>query len=78
MNPIIDLRCNNIASGSQEAFEKLEKDPSLDVIEYGCTSHCGICASFLFAIVNGEAVMADDPDELVDKVYKHLEENPLF
>ncbi|WP_027964350.1 YuzB family protein [Halalkalibacillus halophilus] len=78
MNPIVEFCVNNLISGSQEAFEKLEKDPDLDVIEYGCTSHCGICAASLFAIVNGECITADSSGELVDKIYQHLEDNPLF
>jgi uncharacterized protein YuzB (UPF0349 family) len=78
MNPIIEFCVNNLASGSQKALEELEKDPDLDVIEYGCTSHCAICASFLFAIVNGECITAETPEELVENVYKELEENPMF
>ncbi|SDK07894.1 YuzB family protein [Sediminibacillus albus] len=78
MNPIIEFCVNNLASGSQKAMEELEKDPDLDVIEYGCTSFCGICAQSFFAIVNGEPVTADSPKELVDNVYQYLEENPLF
>ncbi|MBO8156749.1 MAG: YuzB family protein [Bacillaceae bacterium] len=78
MNPIIEFCVNNLASGSQKAMEELEKDPDLDVIEYGCTSHCGICAQTLFAIVNGELVTAETPEELVKNVYQHLEENPMF
>ncbi|WP_404404575.1 YuzB family protein [Jeotgalibacillus malaysiensis] len=78
MKPIIEFCISNIASGSQEAFETLERDPNLDVIEYGCTSHCGICAAAMFAIVNGELVEADTPKELVEAVYEFLEENPMF
>jgi uncharacterized protein YuzB (UPF0349 family) len=78
MNPIIEFCVNNLASGSQKAMEELEKDPDLDVIEYGCTSFCGICAQGLFAIVNGEPVTADSNEELVKNVYQYLEENPLF
>ncbi|WP_077624954.1 YuzB family protein [Sediminibacillus massiliensis] len=78
MNPIIEFCVNNLASGSQKAMQELEKDPDLDVIEYGCTSFCGICAQSLFAIVNGEPVTADSPEELVDNIYQYLEENPLF
>ncbi|MDL4841940.1 YuzB family protein [Aquibacillus rhizosphaerae] len=78
MYPIIEFCVNNLVSGSQKAKEELEKDPDLDVIEYGCTSFCGICAQYMFAIVNGEPVMADTPEELVENVYKYLDENPLF
>ncbi|MCP8617762.1 YuzB family protein [Salirhabdus salicampi] len=78
MNPIIEFCVNNLASGSQKALEQLEKDPSLDVVEYGCTSHCGICAQSMFAIVNGECVTAESAEELVHNIYQHLDENPLF
>ena len=52
---------SNIANGSQETFEKLERDPNLDVLEYGCLSYCTKCANSLYAIVNGEIVEADTP-----------------
>ncbi|ASF40267.1 MULTISPECIES: YuzB family protein [Halobacillus] len=74
MNPLIEFCINNLASGAQEAREILEKDPDLDVIEYGCLSNCGLCSQSLYAIVEGDRVIADTPKELVDKIYEHLEE----
>ncbi|MCA0984513.1 YuzB family protein [Halobacillus yeomjeoni] len=74
MNPLIEFCVNNLVNGAQEAFEKLEKDPDLDVVEYGCLSNCGICSQFIYALVDGERVMADTPQELVDNIYKHLDE----
>ncbi|MGR9048966.1 YuzB family protein [Halobacillus faecis] len=74
MNPLIEFCINNLISGSQEAKEKLEKDPDLDVVEYGCLRNCGLCSQTLYAVVEGERVMADTPDELVDKIYEHLDE----
>ncbi|MDP4085649.1 MAG: YuzB family protein [Bacillota bacterium] len=76
--PIIEFCISNLANGSQKAKERLEKDPNLDVIEYGCLSHCSICAITLFALVNGERVTGKTPDELVDNIYNYLEENPMF
>jgi uncharacterized protein YuzB (UPF0349 family) len=74
MNPIIEFCINNLISGSQEAKERLEKDPDLDVVEYGCLRNCGLCSQTLYAVVEGDRVMADTPDELVDKIYEHLDE----
>ena len=34
--PIIEFCISNLASGAQIAREKLEQDPNLDIIEYGC------------------------------------------
>ncbi|WP_455023090.1 YuzB family protein [Jeotgalibacillus aurantiacus] len=78
MKPIIEFCISNLASGSQEALEALERDPNLDVIEYGCLGYCGICAASHFALVNGDIVEADSPKELVDEIYTYLEENPMF
>ncbi|WLR50449.1 YuzB family protein [Bacillus tianshenii] len=78
MKPIIEFCMSNLANGSQAARAKLEKDPNLDVIEYGCLGYCGKCAQNLFALVNGDVVTGETPDVLVDNIYKYLEENPMF
>lgn len=78
IKPIIEFCVSNLASGSQKALEILEKDYDLDVIEYGCLGYCGKCASTLFALVNGEVVTGETPDELVQNIYQYLEGNPMF
>lgn len=78
MKPIIEFCISNLAHVLQAALEKLEKDPNLDIIEYGCLSYCGKCGHSLYALVNGEVVTGDDPDELVENIYTFLEENPMF
>jgi uncharacterized protein YuzB (UPF0349 family) len=76
--PIIEFCMSNLANGAQKALERLEKDPNLDIIEYGCLGYCGKCASTLFALVNGEVVTGKTPDELVENIYQHLDDNPMF
>jgi len=78
IKPLIEFCISNLASGSQKALETLEKDPNLDVIEYGCLGYCGKCARSLYAMVNGEIITGETPDELVENIYKYLEENPMF
>ena len=78
MNPIVEFCMSNIANGSQETFEALEKRSELDVLEYGCLSYCTKCAESLYAIVNGEIVEADTTDELTERIYQYIEDNPLF
>ncbi|MFC7394759.1 YuzB family protein [Scopulibacillus cellulosilyticus] len=78
MNPIIEFCMSNLASGSWDAFEELEKDPNLDVIEYDCLNFCDYCLEGPYALVNGEYVSGNTPEELVKNVYKFLEENPMF
>lgn len=78
MRPIVEFCLSNLASGSQAAMEKLEKDPNFDIIEYGCLGNCGLCADTNYALVNGEVVEGETTDELVDNIYQYLEENPMF
>lgn len=78
IQPIIEFCISNLASGAQKALEILEKNPDLDVIEYGCLGYCGKCASSLYALVNGEVVTGETPEELVENIYQFLDENPMF
>jgi len=78
VNPIVEFCMSNLANGSYESFEILERDPNLDVLEYGCLSYCTKCVNSLYAIVNGEIVEADTPKELTERIYQFIEDNPLF
>ncbi|WP_153126589.1 YuzB family protein [Peribacillus tepidiphilus] len=78
IKPIIEFCISNLANGAQAAMEILQKDPDLDIIEYGCLGYCGKCATELYALVNGEVVTGSTPEDLVDNIYQFLEENPMF
>ena len=47
------------------AYDKLENDPDVDVLEYGCLNNCGVCSCGLYALVDGDTVEGDTPDELL-------------
>lgn len=78
MNPLVEFCVSNLANGAQDAFDILENDPDVDVLEYGCLSYCTKCSETIYALVNGEMVEADTPDELTKKIYQFIEDNPLF
>ncbi|RIJ63958.1 YuzB family protein [Rummeliibacillus sp. POC4] len=78
MNPLVEFCVSNLANGSQETYEVLEQDPNVDVLEYGCLSYCTRCSEKLYALVNGDLVEAETPEELTKKIYQFIEENPLF
>ena len=78
MNPMVEFCVSNLANGAQETFEVLERDPNIDVLDYGCLSYCTKCADSFYALVNGELVEANSPAELTKAIYKYIEENPLW
>ena len=61
--------------GGDYVYDKLENDPDVDVLEYGCLNNCGVCSCGLYALVDGDTVEGDTPDELLKNIYKHIEEN---
>ncbi|WP_412549492.1 YuzB family protein [Staphylococcus pseudintermedius] len=78
MNPIVELCISNMARGSEVVYQTLENDPGVDVLDYGCLQNCGICSSGLYALVNGDIVEGDTPDDLLQNIYKHIEETWTF
>jgi len=78
VQPIIEFCVSNLADGSQKAREKLARDPNLNIIEYGCLSYCGKCASAFYALVNGEVVTGNNADELVERIYQYLDDHLMF
>lgn len=53
-------------------MKRLEQDAEYDVIEYGCLGNCGQCYDEPYALVNGEAVYADNPDELYERILQKI------
>lgn len=78
LNPLVEFCISNLAKGAQETYDILENDPDIDVLEYGCLSYCSLCDQTFYALVNGDVVEADTPEELTKKIYQYIEENPLF
>jgi uncharacterized protein YuzB (UPF0349 family) len=78
MFPLVEFCITNLANGAQETYDILEQDPNVEVLEYGCLSFCSECAQGFYAIVDGELVQADTPTELTQKIYAHIENNPMW
>lgn len=75
MNLIVEFCVNNLVSGVDVVFVKLDVDDSLDVIEYDCLIYCDLCVMSLFVLVDGEVVCGEIVEELVVNIYIFLEEN---
>jgi uncharacterized protein YuzB (UPF0349 family) len=74
MIPLVEFCVNNLTDEVLEIKKKLEEDPGIDVLEYGCLGNCGICAEGPYALVNGELVTGDTAEELLKKIYQVIEE----
>lgn len=68
MRPIIEFCNSNMALGTDIIMKKLEENPDYDVIEYGCLGNCGQCYMTPYAMVNGEIIAANTPDELYELI----------
>lgn len=68
MRHIIEFCVSNLASGTDKVKEALELYPDLDVVEYGCLGNCGECFTNPYALVNGDIISAETPDELLRKI----------
>ena len=77
MFPLVEFCVSNMAKGGDIVYEKLENDPDVDVLEYGCLQKCGMCSSGLYVLVDGDIVEGDSPEDLLINIYKHIEENDI-
>lgn len=75
---MVEFCVSNLANGAQETFETLERDPNVDVLDYGCLSYCTKCDNAFYALVNGEIVEANTPAELTKNIYQYIEDNPMW
>lgn len=74
MRPIIEFCTNNMHHGTDEVMRKLEENPDVDVLEYGCLGNCGQCYMEPYALVNGEIVAASSPEELYELIMAKIKE----
>lgn len=74
MRAIVEFCTNNMHLGTDAVMKKLEENPELDVIEYGCLGNCGQCYVDPYALVNGEIVCAASPDELMEAILAKIKE----
>jgi len=78
LNPLVEFCVSNLAMGAQSVYEALEKDPNVEVLEYGCLSFCTRCSESLYAVVEGDVVEGATPEELLKNIYTAINNNPMF
>lgn len=76
VRPLIEFCASNMST--EVIMAKLEANPDYDVIEYGCLGHCGECYMFPYALVDGEFIDAETPEELYEKIVAKIEHQSNF
>jgi uncharacterized protein YuzB (UPF0349 family) len=71
---IVEFCVSNMHHGTDKVLERLESDPRVEVVEYGCLGNCGECYLSPYVMVNGETVVAETADQLYDLIFKAIEE----
>jgi len=69
---IVEICASNAHHGTEEIMRRLQEDPRIEVVEYGCLGNCGECFLSPFALVNGETVAVEAPDELYDAIMQAI------
>ena len=68
----IEFCVSNMAQGSSDAYDELQNRTDIEVEEYGCTSNYELCVEHLFAIVDGEVVIAQDSKSLLTSIEEEI------
>ena len=73
----LEFCMTNLSLGAADAYDVLLEREDVEIIESGCTSNCEICECYLFAIVNGEMIHAEDANDLVKLIEEELVVNSV-
>ncbi|MEK3882903.1 YuzB family protein [Paenibacillus sp. PL2-23] len=68
MKPMIEFCASNMHHGTDELMQELERDDSVEVMEYGCLGNCGECYLKPYALVDGTIVAADSVPQLAARI----------
>lgn len=74
MRPLIEFCASNRFEGTDTLLRRLEENPELDVLEYGCLGNCGECYAMPYALVNGEVITGEDSDGLYQAIQAKIAE----
>lgn len=69
---LIEVCAGNAHHGTEAVLKKLEQQPDIEVIAYGCLGNCGECFLTPYALVNGQFVAAETPDTLYDAIMQAI------
>ncbi|MDR0921214.1 MAG: YuzB family protein [Lactobacillales bacterium] len=74
MNPLVEVCDQNMAKGGRTLFEDSPISEKIDLVSYGCTSNCDLCAQKFFCIFEGEILSSDTLVELEKMLVEKIAE----
>ncbi|MBN6186672.1 YuzB family protein [Aneurinibacillus sp. BA2021] len=73
MRPMVEFCVSNFSLGSETVKKILEEENEVDVLEYGCLGNCGQCFVQPYALVNGQLVSGNNPQELLAAIKEQIQ-----
>ncbi|MBP2100740.1 DUF1450 domain-containing protein [Enterococcus rivorum] len=68
MNPLIECCEQNLAKNNQSLFSDEFINVNADVVTYSCMNQCSLCARNNYALFEGELIIAESSEELIEKL----------
>lgn len=72
MNPLIECCEQNLAKGAELLLNDSFIEENGDVISYSCMNECVLCAQTFFVLFEGERIIGETPEQLVENVKKAI------
>lgn len=73
MRPMVEFCVSNFSLGSEAVKKILEEENEVDVLEYGCLGNCGQCFVQPYALVDGQLVSGNTPQELLAAIKEQIQ-----
>ncbi len=73
MRPMVEFCVSNFSLGSETVKKILEEENEVDVLEYGCLGNCGQCFVQPYALVDGQLVSGNTPQELLAAIKEQIQ-----
>ena len=72
MNPLIECCEQNLAKGGDLLLEDVFIEENTDVVTYSCMNECVLCAQTFFVLFEGERIVGETPEALVENINKAI------
>lgn len=74
MNPLIECCVQNLSKGAELLVSDSFIQENSDLITYSCLSNCVLCSQKFYVLFEGERIIGDTPELLLDKIKKAINE----